>query len=120
MKAEELRIGNLVYHKDEVHIVNSSTIVYQKSVFKCYPIELTPEWLERAGFDDDKRIDAYSIESNDKCYFIRKEGSVFWVLYQYNGWNDDTGEHISSIQYVHQLQNLIFALTGTELTFNQP
>lgn len=71
MKAEDLRMGNLVYHKDEVHVVTPATIVYQKSVFKCYPIELTAEWLERSGFKREGGsawYDKILIEDKDEDY----------------------------------------------------
>jgi len=71
------------------------------------PIPLTPEILEKCGFEKD----------NDGIY--SKLGFMFWL--------DDIGVmqlalNYSPIcnapcKYVHQLQNLIHALTGEEITF---
>lgn len=78
------------------------------SYYEYLPIPLTPEILEKCGFKFDKEppysTDQYGInstydESPFHCYW---DGSKL----TYQGW------HIS---YLHSLQNLYFALTGTEL-----
>jgi hypothetical protein len=71
------------------------------------PITITPEWLERLGFE--------KIEH-------RIEGTIYkknWLRFTgYGAVTDWRGGAISSehVIYIHQLQNLYHALTGEELT----
>lgn len=119
MKAEDLRIGNLV----EYFLINEwkelpidgSDIVWAVSDNEVFnqvhrPIKLTPAWLERAGFN--YTDDMYEIP--DFPFSITMVNN-FPTLYceRYGG---DVYE--KQIQFVHQLQNLYHALTGNELTFN--
>ena len=103
MEAQDLRIGNLVYHNGEIHETKGATIVYQKSTYKCEPIPLTEEWLLKFGFE--KETDDYWGTSNcDECFIYEAKEKCYTGYINY-----------VKLNYVHQLQNLIFALTGTEL-----
>ena len=102
MNANELRIGNLLenWYGDnyfEVTIEDLQIIYNGKS--KAKPILLTEEWLLKFGFK--------KVAEND---FILGKYSLYYLLY-YDGYR------VSEItpKYVHQLQNLYFALTGKEL-----
>lgn len=125
MKATELRIGNFVEFENEVfrmHIVSESYPVLDTDLFgayvvewdKLYPIPLTEEWLVDFGFIDkykscntDWSIYGFTInqqsDEDDEGSKIPQE-QIFYYQYQYD------------IKYVHQLQNLYFALTEKELT----
>lgn len=71
------------------------------------PIPLSPQWLERMGFTNDpKGSNSYSKE-DVKVFNFNEDG--IYKLWNFN----------AEIQYVHQLQNLYFALTGKELTINE-
>jgi len=111
IKANELRIGNLVFEGFDVYEVTSITRSGQLRLFsakenhssgtsKIKPIPLTEEWLVRFGFK--KHYDNEFLLGN---YSIR-----YGLLY-YNGYRC----HEIGINSVHQLQNLYFALTGQEL-----
>ena len=106
MEAKELRCGNLYNHNGEIREVTPSTIeeVWDAPRSWCKPIPLTEEWLERFGaivFDfDNGQPNQYRI--GERLYVIR-EGKIA-----------DYGCSVI-LNYVHKLQNLYFALTGTEL-----
>jgi hypothetical protein len=118
MKANELRIGNYIGDKNDIAIVESidkdgcmvQFINDEKQGFRISEpikaIPLTEEWLLRFGFyksdnygNDEYRLDGYS-------YF---RGSF------YISDCDECGESVE-INFVHELQNLYFALTKKELT----
>ena len=118
MKAEELRIRNYVQDEDG-HIVQME-LTHFSGIFECrlseddiYPIPLTEEWLLKFGFSEfmspsDLRI---SICNGVLLQFHFGVNQVeCWV-----------GDEINKTDliYVHQLQNLYFALTGEELTIKQ-
>jgi hypothetical protein len=117
MKANELRIGNYLQDnvtKTTVKVVELSkdcisTYVIDRSKYplkdgwKLEPIPLTEEWLLRFGFE--KRS---IIKQNDSYYL---NGKVVWATE--NGFRYFQNRDI--IKYVHQLQNIYFALTGEEL-----
>lgn len=111
IEAQELRIGNWVknIYGNEVQItVIDDTVTWPK------PIPLTPEWLERAGFEHilNNLEDFYAIDY--------EEGEFYFGLSEYMDSYHIHGYHATymPIRYVHQLQNLYFALTGQELKLN--
>jgi len=117
MKANELRVGNYVNAKN-FHIKDIEEISQVKCDWIRYssllePIPLTEEWLLKFGFETRK-------ESDNFYYFGFGENPITkdWMLcLKYfkdeNKFFFMNGFHI--IKYVHQLQNLYFALTGEEL-----
>ena len=129
IKENELRIGNFISD------ANASDSFFAKvkklDYSRCYygqfhsaysdlkPIPITPEWLIKFGFIYDEyslsslvMMDTYS--KNRKLELAFEEGEIKSV---YVGIQKiDDGKRIN---YVHQLQNLYFALTGEELEFNQ-
>ena len=121
MKTNELRIGNLYDNNGNYFVVTPSTIesVFESERVWCKPIKLTEEWLVKFGF---KRIDhTYSMNDGSMNYRYELNGNdPHWCLY-FNNRNFAFNEsklnyiHLFHNKYVHQLQNLYFALTGEEL-----
>jgi hypothetical protein len=75
------------------------------------PIELTEEWLLKFGFKTHDKHD-YFIDISDSSVFH------FWFsVYSGDGFYYIDAFDIK-LKYVHQLQNLYFALTGQELIIN--
>ena len=119
MENNELRIGNLVDFNGQVETVyairnsgvdfyrgkTKKSVIMQSYVWEAIkPIPLTEEWLLKFGF---KRFpwglvkDNLLFKDDLKCsYLILQVGNGFEV----------------KVKYVHELQNLYFALTGSELT----
>jgi hypothetical protein len=127
LQANELRIGNWFERTDpysgyaQIHNVGENLYCRHGKgctyhyLHQLKPIPLTPEILEKCGFE--KRITiGHSVE-----YFIGENPITHdWMLKLI--WQNSrdypfyrNGHHL--IKYLHQLQNLYFALTGEELTF---
>ncbi len=124
MKVKELRIGNYVYlnWEDNVRIVTGLSYengglcneiflddhneVYEDDVY-LNPIQLTDEWLEKLEFKKKSEECFFSEKINGGSILIRKIDGIFF--YTPNMFRS------IEIKYVHQLQNLYFALTGEEL-----
>jgi hypothetical protein len=130
--ANDLRIGNLV--TDEwyesfkkiitVESVNDKGINLQIENSDDYPemqdhwiepyytfdqlrgIELSEEWLIKLGF-----------KSGELDYDIYKQSDGSYSLVDDNG--DGTTVYLGNLKYVHQLQNLYFALTSLELSIKE-
>lgn len=129
--ARELRIGNYIWFNDApekigiakvTQILDNGILTDQGFAYinEIEPIPLTEEWLLKFGFQ--KSIGFFMILSkltsielglnNDTaeiqyyCYFRERShvGEGDYVLLRKN------------LKYVHQLQNLYFAITGIELT----
>jgi hypothetical protein len=115
MKANELRIGNLVlipYNKSNKQEGFFEATISQIGDFGAYikpedyePILLTEEWLLKFGFKiwdrnkwSDLGMNIVLLENGDNFLFLANQRHV-------------------NIFYIHQLQNLYFALTGEELTY---
>ncbi len=105
MKANELRIGNWFIEKDEVKQFDGDFY----HLLGCDPIPLNTNWLLKLGFEYNDNIGLYQKDGFD----VDIEDGVYCHFYlnEYGDWYKD-------IEYVHQLQNLYFALTGEELTYN--
>jgi hypothetical protein len=127
MEAAELRIGNIVFFHD----TEMGKITYtHEEIIRGYeiqalevdgyirdvevePIPLTEEWLLKFGF----KQDSYS-------YIKGVHQKIFSGVMKFDfnetlkDWEFSVGyiTDITRILYVHQLQNLYFALTGEELT----
>lgn len=118
MKANEIRLGNLFkcynfdltigsINKEYVgHITNEGGFL----ITDLEPIPLTEEWLVKFGFE--KRVG--EIFMYHTWFYIDKEcaGVSGWYFRGIDAFK-------SKIEYVHQLQNLYFALTGEELTLKE-
>jgi len=110
MKANELRIGNYIYFEDEL-LKFDFEMGWNFDYIK--PIPLTEEWLLKFGFVDGSYLyKNYKVKAGDYWNSVKfYEGE--WC---YN--NDDSDAacyFLTTIKYVHQLQNLYFALTNEEL-----
>lgn len=122
IKAEELRIGNWVsnihtnedYQLTPQRWINLLRHFYPKDdcgVSMCYikPIPLTEEWLIKLGFVSNPYQDRYE-QKEIYIDFDKIKGSLML-------WESRSGVVVET---VHQLQNLYYALTGTELDIKQP
>lgn len=114
LKANELRIGNAVLNpsNNQICFISSMDISDIENRYKeRNPIPLTPEVLEKFGFN----------QWSEGNWKTRHELNI-------NGWSEKFNYYqpysiLSTfcgsvlIKYLHQLQNLYFALTGTELEY---
>lgn len=114
MKASEYRIGNWVSN-GEVEFQLASKDIYHLDIYVnrviANPIPISPEWLERLGFECVYKSVIHS------TYFNNCMSYYFWNK-PWNKPNKQYAEFNAAIihcKYVHQLQNLYFALTGKEL-----
>lgn len=106
MIANELRIGNWVACEGKTYKVNINILQsFTVSPVWMDAIPLTPEILERCGFEKvgftQWSNDLFTLTDVDEDgYLFSKSKSI---------------EVIATIKYLHQLQNLYFSLTETEL-----
>lgn len=128
IKASELRLGNIlnytcVYGTVTQEVVDLEVLEYAIDDPEGFnrvssPIPLTEQVLLDCGFSlliiDQYRACQLDFK-NCRFLFTEKVGLRFGVLgvSQYE-WVEDL-----RIEYLHQLQNLTFALTGTELEYKQ-
>ena len=118
INAKELRIGNYCFFgkdfKGQNILSKIDSII--DPINSHDPIPLTEEWLLRFGFLKRKTLSHpyFFIEIDDHVIMdIGLSGTVTIEAYD--------GHEIfipADIKFVHQLQNLYFALTGKELTIN--
>lgn len=121
MKASELRIGNLITFKNrdssdtEMFVEVGDLFRIEQDENGYNPIKLTEEWLLKFGFEKQfknmpigRKSYSLILYHNHFC-FISYEDDFFVRLYS------STSDFSIEIKYVHQLQNLYFALTNEEL-----
>ena len=117
MKANELRIGNLVRYKESVHNFAGKITTVTEIVFDTIDlydaIPLTEECLLKFGF-----------VNKDFNYIIDNDRFEFSMMF-YDSWNiyykekESFGRdeiNLTGFWKIHELQNLFFALCGEELT----
>lgn len=124
LKATELRIGNYIYQGAKIPtrataftIMNLSDV----SIIIVKPIPLTEKWLRDFGFkkraDDNSGYKEGYVFQNRKVVLKKIDGHFrLYLSDTEDDWFYTTSIHIYN---VHQLQNLYFALTETELVFNR-
>lgn len=111
MNEKELRIGNWIEGRSDSKKDFVTFQVYRETFFdidsaygEFKPIPLTEEWLLKFGFQ------FYFIGNGDykskQWYF--EDFTLCGFNYYYN----------LEINYIHQLQNLFFAIKGKELIYN--
>ncbi len=134
MEANELRIGNYVFYDSEMKIgkyvkvatientgirvfngietqegrVLTNVIPYDEIQF----ISLTEEWLLKFGIKKDWH--SYPFPGMDGVYLGDDDSEMDLKKFPVCG-DYDAYVYIKMPEYVHQLQNLYFALTGKEL-----
>lgn len=125
MKPTELRLGNLVYCRDVDSItsicahdlLDSETRPLEGWQMIYQPIPLTEEWLLKFGFHD-CRMSSGLTEIMVKEFSTTTQG-VFKGEYCVTLLGKIPHQLNHRIKYVHQLQNIFFALTGEELTLKE-
>jgi hypothetical protein len=124
MKASELRIGNYVYDTlGKVNKIDLEAITYivKEPHNQVKPIPLTEEWLLK--FDEWVKEDDLFVRRLDtindalRLDYVNDDGELCWEFYVYNVAGQRVGW--AYFKYVHQLQNLYFALTGEELVVKE-
>ena len=121
IQATEFRVGNLFrfISTDSIERVADIRTAGIKTptinnvlIADCEPIPLNEDWLVKLGFTKERN----SIDSAD--LFIKKD--IVFVLtgeHYTVSWNSVTINLIpAKVKFVHELQNLFYCLTGTELT----
>lgn len=120
MEAKELRIGNWVEetHSGEFGKVDMVvlSIIDRMSNHSYKPIPLTKEWLDKFSMFNGKeyaygnyplRMGNYAISDiSDRGWSIGIETGEGWMF-------------LVCVKYVHELQNVIFSLTGDVLSENE-
>lgn len=131
LKYNELRKGNLLYFpfvNSNVEVIGINSLygvnepyfnklsvmeglnMYYEVIEVFKPIPLTEEWLLKFGFSEklgNWELPNFRFHINKPMNF---DGFLFCEGYSVT---------TDKIQFVHQLQNLYFALTGEELILNQ-
>lgn len=117
IKPNELRIGNFILDEDgdvmEVTQISNMTVQHPKGLYSIIstikPIPLTEEWLLKFGFE----IVVKNAEKNNILLHYHRINKTYDFLLNEPHSNK---YNTTKLEYVHQLQNLYFALTGEELT----
>jgi hypothetical protein len=130
MKAEDLRIGNYVYcayagYEGKEFIISEvkPNDLHDRTIEKAggfcpiieypdnyRPIPLTEEWLVKCEFEKINHVNGYVFWSLSRSKINRLHLDVYDNYAKYYGYI------VAHCKYLHQLQNLYFALNGKELT----
>ncbi|HYH15344.1 MAG TPA: hypothetical protein VD794_08990 [Flavisolibacter sp.] len=124
MTIHEFRTGNYIIDKDGIYakiwkLNAADKFIYTEGydsgweVELLNPIPLTPELLEKAGFEKKK-----GHFNNAITMHYYNMGAISLMLGPDGIYYFFTTTSNTPLPYLHQLQNLVFALTGKELTIN--
>lgn len=85
------------------------------SISEYSGIPITKEWIERFGFRESNSICVGNLENG----YENEELLIDSSLYPTISTNDGCFRFGKKIEFVHQLQNLYYILTGKELELNK-
>ncbi len=127
MEAKDLRVTNLIYNDrivnaviligfDSVELITpqGNNITARLDLVK--PIQLTEEWLIKFGinkYSDNHYI--LEILNRGRLHFYTEKDKVSVEIGNKSGYSFG----YPKIKYLHELQNLYFALTGQELEYKR-
>jgi hypothetical protein len=115
----ELRLGNLVYGKGRKMVRNSYMVRAVKNwahqtVMGYAAITITDEWLKVFGF---KEIDIWwELHHKNGSIIMVDKPDLIVCVDSYGSYSQDVAQ-LEHIKYIHQLQNLYYAITGEELKY---
>ena len=142
MKENELRIGNYILFpirtdkglllpaiKRRVDAIDCGKVIslnspqapsdFEVYVKNCTGIQITKEILLKIGFVEGNQCykNAFSIEILKTDFYLRRcsHDGFYWGFNVSEKQLDCELNDVQPIKYVHELQNLYFALTGKEL-----
>jgi len=125
MKENELRLNNLVMVNYKTDILSKVTWIQEGSISVMFdrqpdlidgvvcsvndltPIRLTEEWLLKGGAE------------KKKSHYVYDRFTLLYSKY-YNFFSvrdAETLAYITKVEFVHEWQNLVFILNGTEIIF---
>ena len=111
MKVSDVRYGNFISHEDNHNWILDVDVLILEGLDiednKFIPIPLTEEWLLKFGFE----YDGYE-------WFDFKDIGISFKNKRITQNKGDYYNQFIFVDYVHQLQNLYFALTNQELIIN--
>lgn len=122
LKASDLRIGNKVFYNERIvdvfmldtaYIYEDNSITNTEEIIaidKCEGIPLLPELLDKYGITKEGRNNYRKRGLNFEFRFDGKEVTCVFGCSRCR-----SGVSIATIVYLHQLQNLVYDLTGMEL-----
>lgn len=140
MKIEDLRIGNLVsvnnkqfhpnlkgailrvtglHERSRNGVVETSVNLeceretYSQFMEYIKPVALTEQWLLDLGFNQIIEKQWY-LHFHDVCLTLYEDSEQYMVQI-HDMEIDESSIFLKSIQYVHQLQNIFFILSGKEI-----
>lgn len=122
MTAKELRLGNLFIEENTKEIISVIGLEKDRIIFsgmfldkwQALPIELNKEWFKKLGMTyyslptkSNRSVGYYTLKFGNRFKINNSDGNYSFINFR------------KEIKYVHQLQNLYFALTNEELTLNK-
>lgn len=145
MKASDLRIFNWVNDSNEgisqigfldirsqnVGLINPLGGSHDGTCLEFIkPIPLTEDWLYKFDFYNKgyERVNTYEVNTSVMCFGEDDKIKIKFVKEWYDSTEDKPNYYIQlykdydsirTIKYVHELQNLYFALTGEELIYEE-
>lgn len=119
--SKDFRLGNYVLvFGSEVDTIKHLSI--GKIPIDATPISITTDWLVRLGFSQFSAENGYKsrkwtlaeAKHVPDWFYLKRE--THKGVRQFNAYTK--GTRLSTIEYIHQLQNLYYCLTGRELTIH--
>lgn len=134
MIKQELRIGSLVMYENTTHIIRElgtnsvshnwlgspNEVPYISGYEDISGIPITPDVLEKCGFDKEK-IASFNQNHISRETYLQKKSGFDWRMRLYLDnetcyWMVNYSKSVE-VRYLHELQNLVFSLSGEELNY---
>lgn len=121
ISVQEIRIGNLIDENGKITKVTPPVIevIWAAERDWIKPIPLTEEWLFKVGFEIDGVFCDYILRlCDEKMLGYSLEHNRVYLAQHYKG-QHFRDVNLGEFKYLHDLQNLYYILTETELKIQQ-
>jgi hypothetical protein len=116
LKANEIRLGNKLFYNTEegleVTTIDSVDIKLAEQYNLLFnanhsPIPITKDMLLKYGGEINRKLPGIKV---DRFRLIWKESYNYWYVI-----DNKSQTYLTKIEFVHELQNFVFIMNGTEL-----
>lgn len=124
IKNTEVRLGNYIYYNDKIVTVtpNDFILIYSRNS-NYRAIELNEDWMRMLGahqtYSPEHWFIEFDIDNEVHVFDFEFKRSGIFLVQNFGQSDDPIWGELCELKTVHQLQNIVFSMSGYELKLEQ-